>query len=35
LADRREGEILLCCSVPRKVEGGNHNGSGGEVILDF
>jgi ferredoxin-NADP reductase/phenylpropionate dioxygenase-like ring-hydroxylating dioxygenase large terminal subunit len=35
LADRREGEILLCCSVPRKVEGANHNGSGGEVILDF
>lgn len=35
LADRREGEILLCCSVPRKAEGGNQNGRGGEVILDF
>jgi hypothetical protein len=35
LADRGEGEILLCCSVPRKAEGGNQNGKGPEVILDL
>ena len=34
LADRGEGEILLCCSVPRKAQ-GDQNGERSDVILDL
>jgi carnitine monooxygenase subunit len=35
LAELGKGEILLCCSVPRKAAAANQNGRGGEVVLDF
>jgi len=35
LADRAEGEILLCCSVPRKAQGENQNGGRPDVVLDL
>lgn len=35
LADRGEQEILICCSTPRKSEGGKEDGEGVEVILDL
>jgi ferredoxin-NADP reductase/phenylpropionate dioxygenase-like ring-hydroxylating dioxygenase large terminal subunit len=35
MADRGAGEILLCCSVPRKVQGADGNGHGPDVILDL
>jgi ferredoxin-NADP reductase/phenylpropionate dioxygenase-like ring-hydroxylating dioxygenase large terminal subunit len=34
LADRGEGEILICCSVPRKAQ-GDQNGESADVILDL
>ncbi len=34
LADRGEGEILLCCSVPRR-SAENQSGEGPDVILDL
>lgn len=34
LADRGEGEILICCSVPRKAQ-GDQNGERADVILDL
>lgn len=33
LADREAGNILLCCSVPRKAQSGN--GDGADVVLDL
>jgi uncharacterized protein len=35
MADRGAGEILLCCSVPRKIQGADGNGHGPDVILDL
>ncbi len=35
LADRGEGEILICCSVPKKAQGEDQNGGRSDVILDF
>jgi ferredoxin-NADP reductase/phenylpropionate dioxygenase-like ring-hydroxylating dioxygenase large terminal subunit len=35
LADRRQGEILLCCSVPRAAAGVEGNGQEPGVILDL
>jgi choline monooxygenase len=35
LADRGEGEILLCCSVPRQAQAANQNGGRPDVILDL
>jgi ferredoxin-NADP reductase/phenylpropionate dioxygenase-like ring-hydroxylating dioxygenase large terminal subunit len=35
LAERGEGEILLCCSVPRKAQYEGQNEKGPNVILDL
>ncbi|MGC2400911.1 MAG: SRPBCC family protein [Acidobacteriaceae bacterium] len=35
LADRKEGSILLCCSVPRKVSRANGEREGADVVLDL
>jgi ferredoxin-NADP reductase/phenylpropionate dioxygenase-like ring-hydroxylating dioxygenase large terminal subunit len=35
LADRAEGEILLCCSVPRAARAADGNGQGPDLILDL
>jgi ferredoxin-NADP reductase/phenylpropionate dioxygenase-like ring-hydroxylating dioxygenase large terminal subunit len=35
LAEREKGDILLCCSVPRKPPRANEDEQGAEVILDL
>lgn len=35
LADRGHGEILICCSVPRKAQGEIRNGKHADVVLDL
>jgi ferredoxin-NADP reductase/phenylpropionate dioxygenase-like ring-hydroxylating dioxygenase large terminal subunit len=35
LADHAEGEVLLCCSVPRHANGQQHNGKRPAVVLDL
>jgi ferredoxin-NADP reductase/phenylpropionate dioxygenase-like ring-hydroxylating dioxygenase large terminal subunit len=35
LADRKEGEILLCCSIPRTALEGNKDSEGSEVVLEL
>jgi ferredoxin-NADP reductase len=35
LADRGEGDILLCCSVPQKGTAENQSGEASEVVLDL
>lgn len=35
LANRGEGEILICCSVPREAPGENKNGERPDVVLDL
>ena len=35
LADRGEGEILICCSVPRKTQGESQTGKAPDLILDL
>ena len=35
LADRGEGNILLCCSVPRKTQSQSQTGKAPDLILDL